>query len=426
MASLPMTDAECEIAMRQLQPRLQQYAELLVSRGVALKPGQELVITAPVESVEFVRIVAREAYRAGAGHVTHIWCDDDLGRLEYDNCPLEYFQKLPAWKAEQMNSLAREGAAFLWIDGENPDAMLGVDSAKPAARAVASHQQCTEYRRGLDFGENAWCIAGAPVLAWARKVFPKLSDAEAVYRLWVAILDTTRVVGDDPESEWETHNAMLAKNKRRLNEAHYDALHYTSSNGTDLVIGLTPKHIWEGGAGKTRDGVVYFPNMPTEEVFTTPDRTRATGVVHSALPLVHNGSIVRDFWLKFDEGRVVDYGAEKGADVLRGIIETDEGAHHLGECALISKNTPIRQSGLLFYNTLYDENASCHLALGMGFPECYEGGLDMEKDELLSAGVNESAQHVDFMIGADDLDITGIKPDGTEEPIFIHGQWSWE
>lgn len=425
MASLPMTDEECMLAMRRLQPRLRQYAELLVSRGVALKPGQELVITAPVESLKFVRIVTSVAYEAGAGHVTHIWCDDELARLEYDSCPLDRFQQLPGWKAEQMNSLAREGAAFLWIDGEDPDAMLGVDASKPAARALASHRQCAEYRRGLDFGGNAWCIAGAPVLAWARKVFPNLSDKEAMYRLWIAILDTTRVA-DDPESEWETHNAMLAKSKRRLNEAHYDALHYTSSNGTDLVVGLTPKHVWEGGAGKLRDGSLYFPNMPTEEVFTSPDRARTSGVVHSALPLVHNGSVVRDFWLRFEEGRVVDFGAEKGVDVLRSIIETDEGAHYLGECALISKNTPIRQTGLLFYNTLYDENASCHLALGMGFPECYEGGMDMDKDELMAHGVNESAQHVDFMIGADDLDITGIKADGTEEPIFIHGQWSWE
>ncbi len=426
MSQIPMSDAECAIAMRQLEPRLHLYAELLVRRGVAIQPGQELVLSAPVEAASFVRIVVTEAYEAGAGHVTINWSDDELSRLEYDNCPLERFETLPAWKAEQLNSLAREGAAFLWLDGEDPDALLNVDPAKPAARAVASHRQCTDYRRGLDFGENAWCIGGVPVVAWARKVFGGLSDAEATYRLWEAILETARVVDDDPTSAWETHDATLGKNKRRLNEAHYTALRYTSANGTDLTVGLPAAHIWEGGSARTKGGVVFFPNIPTEEVYTSPDRSRADGIVYSALPLVHNGSVISNFWIRFEQGRVVEYGAERGGDVLASIIETDEGSHHLGECALISKNTPIRQSGLLFYNTLYDENASCHLALGMGFPDCYEGGVDMDKETLLAAGVNESAQHVDFMIGADDLNIYGIKEDGTEVAIFDHGQWSWE
>ena len=426
MTDIPMTDAECAIAMRQLEGRMHLYAELLVRRGAAIQEGQELVLTAPVEAAAFVRIVVAEAYKAGAGHVTVLWGDDELSRLEYDNCPLERFQTLPEWKAEQMNSLARAGAAFLWLDGEDPDVMLNVDPAKPAARAVASHRQCTDYRRGLDFGENAWCIGGVPVAAWAKKVFPGLSAAEATWRLWVAILDTARVVDDDPTNAWETHDATLAKNKRRLNDDHFDALHYTSSNGTDLTVGLPEGHLWEGGSARTKAGVSFFPNIPTEEVFTSPDRNRADGIVHSALPLVHNGSVISNFWVRFEGGRVVDFGAERGEDVLRSIIETDEGSHHLGECALISKNTPIRQSGLLFYNTLYDENASCHLALGMGFPDCYQGGVDMDKESLLEVGVNESAQHVDFMIGADDLDVTGIKADGTEVPIFVHGQWSWE
>ena len=426
MSHIPMSDSECELAMSRLTPRLRQYAELLVRRGVAIQSGQELVVTAPVESAPFVRIVVEEAYKAGAGHVTLIWGDDEISRLEYDNCPVERFQELPAWKAEQMNSLARGGAAFLWIDGEDPDALLGIDPAKPAARAVASHRQCADYRRGLDFGVNAWCIAGAPVLAWARKVFPDYSDAEAIYRLWVAILDTARVTGDDPESEWETHNATLKKNKRKLNDSHFDALRYTSSNGTNLVVGMTPHHLWEVGSSTTKAGVTYFPNMPTEEVFTSPDRMRADGIVYSAMPLIHHGNKVDDFWIKFKAGRVVDYDARVGKATLASIIDTDEGAAHLGEVALISKNTPIRESGVLFYDTLYDENASCHLALGVGFPECIEGGYDMSKEELLEHGVNVSSTHVDFMIGTDDIDITGITPDGREVVIFQNGQWSWE
>ena len=426
MPELPMNLSECELAMRNLEPRMTQYARLLVRRGVAVQPGQELVVTAPVEAAPFVRSVVGQGYEAGAGHVTVIWADDEISRMEYEACPLEHFQTLPDWKAEQMNSLARAGACFLWLDGADPDALRDVDPAKPAARSKASHLQCRDYRHGLDFGENAWSIGGVPVAAWARRVFPGVSAHEATYRLCDAVLAAARVVDDDPESAWETHDATLVKNKRALNEGHYDKLRYHSANGTDLTIGLTSGHVWEGGAARTRSGVSFFPNMPTEEIFTSPDRTRAEGVVRSVLPLVHNGSVVRDFWLRFADGCVVDFGAEQGEAVLRHILETDEGARHLGECALISKNTPIRQSGLLFYNTLYDENASCHLALGMGFPDCYEGGVELSKEELLAVGVNDSATHVDFMIGADDLNVTGITAAGEEEPIFIHGQWSWE
>lgn len=426
MSDIPMSDAECALSMKRLEPRQRLYAQLLVRNGVNIQPDQEFVVTAPVEAVGFVRLVVATAYEMGAGHVTIIWGDDELSRLEYDNCPLERFKKLPSWKVEQMNSLAREGAAFLWLDGEDPDALLEVDPAKPAARSAASHRQCAEYRHGLDFGENSWCIGGVPVSAWAHKIFPSLSPAESMLRLWEAILETVRIVDEDPESAWETHDATLVKNKRHLNEAHFDALRYVSENGTNFTVGLPARHVWEGGSAKTKDGVRFFPNIPTEEVFTSPDRNRADGIVHSALPLVHNGSVIRDFWLRFEAGRVVEFGAEQGEEVLRHIIETDEGSRHLGECALISKNTPIRQSGLLFYNTLYDENASCHLALGMGFPDCYENGVNMDKESLLAAGVNDSATHVDFMIGADDLNIFGITADGEDVPIFDHGQWSWE
>ena len=211
-----------------------------------------------------------------------------------------------------------------------------------------------------------------------------------------------------------------------MNEHCFDAIRYTSSNGTDLTVGMNKGHIWEGGSARTVDGTVFFPNMPTEEVFTSPDRMRADGIVHSAMPLVHAGQVVRDFWFRFEGGAVVDFGAAQGADVLKSIVERDENAVRLGECALISKNTPIRQCGILFFNTLYDENASCHLALGTGFPECLQGGLDMTKDEIVERGVNQSAVHVDFMIGSDDLNIVGIAADGTETRIFVNGQWVWE
>lgn len=426
MAYIPMTDEECRIATEGLSEQLDLYADLLVKKGAALKPGQELVIQGPVERADFVRRVVAAAYAAQACHVTVIWSDDEVTRLTYQNVPVSYFEHTPSWKIEQLNSLAEAGASFLFLEGSDPNALKNIDPAKPAAAAKARNTECLAFRNGMDFGKNVWCIAGVPVEAWACEVFPDVSPAEAVYRLWNLILEVSRADSDDPKSAWETHNASFEKSKRFLNNHAFDALRYQSANGTDFTVGMNRGHKWDGGASKTQEGTAFFPNIPTEEVFTTPDRNRADGIVYSALPLVHAGQVVRDFWIRFENGAVVDYGAEQGKDVLRHIIETDEGSRHLGECALVSKNTPIRQSKTLFFDTLYDENASCHLALGMGFPECLEGGLDMEKDELLANGVNQSATHVDFMIGSDDLNIWGIAADGAETPVFVNGQWVWE
>ncbi len=426
MPHIPMTDEECRRATEALSDQLDLYANLLVRKGAAVKRGQELVLQAPVERADFARRVVRAAYKAGASHVTVIWSDDAIDRMTYENVELEYFKHTPSWKVEQLNSLAEAGASFLFLEGQDPNALRGIDPAKPAAKAKSSNTECRSFRDGMDFGRNVWCIAGVPVQAWANEVFPEYSDAEALYQLWVLILEVSRASGHDPESAWETHNASFEQKKRFLNSHHFDALHYKASNGTDLTIGLNPGHVWDGGAGRTQDGVTFFPNIPTEEVFTSPDRMRADGMVHAALPLIHAGQMVKDFWMRFEGGKVVDYGAAQGKEVLRHIIETDENSCRLGECALVSKNTPIRQSETLFYDTLYDENASCHLALGMGFPECLEGGTNLDKDGLLERGVNQSNTHVDFMIGSDDLNIWGISADGSTTPIFVNGQWAWE
>lgn len=424
--SQPMTQEEVDCSMKALSGRIGRYARLLVRKGCNIQQGQELVVEGPVERADFVRLVVKEAYEAGAGHVTVIWGDDAITRLTYENVGLSFFEHTPAWKVAQLNGLAEQGAAFLFLEGSDPKALKGIDPAKPAAAARASNTECKSFRDGMDFGRNVWCIAGVPVASWAQQVFEGMSESEAVYRLWVAILETARADGDNPEADWDAHDATFAKNLRLLNDKKFDRLHYVSQNGTDLTIGLNPDGLWAGGAGVTQDGVRYFPNMPTEEVFTSPDRTRADGIVYSALPLVHDGQIVRDFWLRFEGGKVADYGAAQGADVLKHVIETDESSCRLGECALISKNTPIRQTGILFYDTLYDENASCHLALGMGFPECIEGGFEMTSEELLAHGVNQSHTHVDFMIGSDDMDIWGITADGEEVRLFENGQWAWE
>lgn len=420
-----MTSAELEASFAGLSKQIRRYAELVVRKGVAVRRGQELVVQAPVERADFVRVLADEAYRVGAGHVTVLWSDSELARMEYANMSVDYFATVPSWKREQMNSLAAAGAAFLFVDGSDPQALLGIDPSKPMTRSRAMNEQCDTYREGLDFGKNAWCIAGAPVTAWAHMVFPNVSDAEATLRLWEAILMAARADGPDPRSEWERHNATFEKNKRLLNGYAFDRLIYKSSNGTDFEVGLNDGHVWEGGAARTIDGTVFFPNMPTEEVFTSPDRLRANGVVHAVIPLVHAGRVVRDFWLRFEDGRVVEYDAAEGRDVLESILSTDENACMLGECALIAKDTPIRQSGLLFYDTLYDENASCHLAVGTGFPECLEGGLQLSRDELIARGVNQSRTHVDFMIGADDLSVKGITKTGEVIDVFVDGRWAW-
>lgn len=423
-AALTVSDARS--GMKALAPKIERYARLIIRQGVNVQQGQEVVVNAPVETASFVRVLVKCAYEAGAGHVTVIWSDDVVTRLTYEHVELSWFETVPSWQREQLDSLAKDGACFVFVEGADPEALKGIDPAKPAASSKAKNTQCRVFRRGLDFNINPWCIAGAPVAAWARTVFPGMEDEVAIYKLWCSILSVARADGEDPESDWELHDATFEKNLRFLNDHHFDRLHYKADNGTDLVVGLTDRHVWEGGCSATPDGHPFFPNIPTEEVFTSPDCERVDGVVHSALPLIHQGNKVDRFWLRFEAGRVVDFGAEVGLETLRSIIERDEGSNRLGEVALISKNTPIRESEILFYDTLYDENASCHLALGIGFPECYEGGYEMTSEELREHGVNMSTTHVDFMIGTDDLDITGITADGHEVPVFVNGQWSWE
>jgi aminopeptidase len=403
---------------------LERYAELIVKDGVNVQPGQEVFVQAPVEASDFAFVVAQAAYRAGAGHVTLSWYDDRFTRLEYENCPREYFENTPAWKIAQMNDLSAAGAANVLLYGQDPDALDGVDQAKVVTASRARNTQCDVWRHNLDFGINPWTIAGVATTKWAEKVFPDKRGVYAKNALWNAILSVSRVT-DEPLAAWDAHDALLKANRDKLNALKLASLHYESSNGTDLVVGLNPEGIWEGGSSTTVGGVRYFPNIPTEEIFTSPDRTKTEGFVHSALPLVVGGRVVKDFWFKFERGKVVDFGALEGKDALEQLLDTDEGSRYLGECALISKDTPIRQSGVLFYNTLYDENASCHLALGMGFPECVTGGLEATEDELAGMNVNRSAAHEDFMIGADDLRITGTTRDGREVPVFEDGRWAW-
>ena len=406
--------------------QLKAYARLIVRTGCALRPGQEILIDAPVDAAHFVRMVVQEAWEAGAAAVDLQWTDDAVGRMHYLNAPASAFEQVAPWKALRRNGAAERGAVILQLDGSDPDGMAGVDPARFTAMSRASFRDCRAFYDGMNQGRNVWCIAGVATPAWAKKVFPGLSEQDALERLWDAILATARADGPDPAKAWAEHDAAFRKRIERLNARQFDALRYTAANGTDFTVGLNRGHVWCGGAAKTVEGVAFFPNMPTEEIFTSPDCTRADGVVHSAMPLNYNGGLIDDFWVEFREGKAVDCGAAKGLELLRSILAVDEGATRLGEAALVPHESPIARSGILFYSTLYDENAACHLALGKGFPECIEGGLEMDDAALEAHHVNNSATHVDFMIGTADLTITGLHADGREEPVFLCGNWTGE
>lgn len=409
-----------------LENELRKYARLLVRTGCALKPGQELLLTAPVEAASFTRLVVEEAWNAGAGAVTVEWTDDTISRLHYLHAPQSAFEKVPDWKALQRNGAAQRGAAILSLDGDDPDGMAGIDPSRFTAWTRAVHRDCKAFYDGMDLGRNVWCIAGAATPAWAKKVFPDVSEAEAVEKLWRAILSTARADVPDPATAWSNHSAAFQRRVKLLNDRQFQSLRYSSASGTDFTVGLNRNHIWAGGGAETVDGTWFFPNMPTEEIFTTPHRDLADGIVYSALPLNYNGGLISDFWIRFEQGKAVDCGAKVGLDLLKSILAVDEGATHLGEVALVPHASPIAESGILFYSTLYDENAACHLALGKGFPECVEGGLEMDEAALKEHHVNLSATHVDFMIGTADLSITGILADGTEIPVFQNGNWAGE
>lgn len=418
---------EQEIAMenKQLEENLKKYAELIIKSGCNLQPGQELLLSASTDVVEFARLVVAEAYKQGARHVTVRFGDEKISRLHLENCDLEVFEEFPEWQALLNNSMAEQGAAVLSLTSEDPLALVGVDQNKLVANARSAHKACKQFYDSIDQGRTVWCIAGAAAPAWAAQVFPELPANEALGKLWNAIFEAVRVNTSDPVAAWEEHRKSFNARKKWLNDQHFTSLHYSNSLGTDLTVGLNEKGIWQGGGDVTVDGVEFFPNIPTEEIFTSPHRLKAEGIVYSSMPLVHNGSLIEDFSITFKEGKVLDCSAKTGQEVLEAIFSIDEDAARLGECALVPWSSPLQQSGILFYNTLYDENASCHLAVGKGFPDCYEGGQHMDEDELQAAGLSKSASHVDFMIGTTDLSIEGLKADGSKLAIFKEGEWAF-
>lgn len=408
-----------------MEEKLKEYARLAVVTGLAVKPGQEVMISASVEVADFVHLVMEQAYKAGASDVIVEWMDSEAAKLRYQHSYMEKISQCPEWTSLMRNTMAQRGAAFLSIRSDDPRVLADVDPKKPAAAQKASRNACGPFVEAHRNGTMPWCIIGAASPKWAQAVFPDLPEQEALDRLWDAIFQTARVDSGDAVAAWEAHRQEFQKRIAWLNEQAFDALHYQNSLGTDLTVGLLPGGIWCGGGAATADGRWHFMNLPTEEVYTAPHRERTEGTVYSSMPLNFNGNLIDQFYLTFEKGRVVDFGAKQGEEVLRSILEMDEGAKYLGECALVPYDSPISNLGILFYNTLYDENASCHLAVGSGISEAIEGGMSKSREELLQVGINDSLTHVDFMFGTADLSITGIRPDGTRVPVFQNGNWAF-
>jgi len=409
--------------LKNFKEKLEKYAEVAIKNGVNIQRGQKLVINAPIESAEFVRLLQEKAYETGAANVYVEWNDEKSSLIKYKNAPDSAFEEFPEWKAEGFKKLAEEGAAFLSVAASDPDLLKGVDPKRIAKWQKTASQATKGYREIVMSGKTSWSVVSTATDAWAKKVFPDLNKEERLEKLWNKIFQATRIDQDDPVKAWEEHMNNLTEKLKILNEDNFKTLHFKNSK-TDLKVGLADDHVWIGGGMiNRRNNARYIPNMPTEEVFTAPDKNRVDGIVYSSIPLNYGGNLIEGFYLKFEDGEIVGYGAEKNEDILKDLIDTDEGSKHIGEVALVPVDSPISNTNILFFNTLYDENASCHLAIGRAYPYTIENGTDMTKDELSEKGANDSLTHVDFMIGTKDMKITGIKENGETKQIFKDGNW---
>ena len=408
-----------------MEERLREYAKLLIEVGLNVQKGQTVVIRCPVECAYFARLCASAAYDAGCREVVMRWTDDYLERERFLRADDSVFDVFPAWQADMLNGYAKEGTAFLNLSARDPEALRNADPDR-LTRASRSETAVQPYVNAVMSNECPWCVASLPIPSWAKKVFPGASEAEAMEKLWNAIFESVRISGKgDAVARWREHIAHLRSRVNTLNELHFRSLHYTNALGTDLTIRLPETHRWSGGDGVCRAGFPFVANMPTEEVFTAPLKTGIDGIVYAAMPLVHNGNIIEDFHVVIKNGKIVEVHAEKGEDILRAAIAEDEGASYFGEVALVPYDSPISNQKLLYYNTLFDENAACHLAFGEAYPECIEGGETMSREELKAKGLNSSITHVDFMVGTADLSIIGTTEDGREVPVFANGNFAF-
>ena len=403
--------------------KLEKLAEVAIKVGLQLKRGQDLVITAPIAALPLVRLIIKHAYIAGAGLVSTFYSDEETTLARYQHAPDESFDRATDWLYEGMAKAYGNNTARLAISGDNPMMLASQDPAKVAR---ANKAMSIAYKPALEkisnFDTN-WNIVSYPNPAWARQMFPDDAEAVAVEKLANAIFSASRVDVADPVAAWAEHNANLAKRSGWLNQERFSALHFTGP-GTDLTVGLADGHEWHGGASTAKNGITCNPNIPTEEVFTTPHALHVEGHVSSTKPLSHQGTLIDDIRVRFEGGRIVEAKASKGEAVLNKVLDTDEGARRLGEVALVPHSSPISASGILFYNTLFDENASCHIALGQCYSKCFLDGASLSQDQIKAQGGNSSLIHIDWMIGSDKVDIDGVREDGSTVPVMRKGEWA--
>lgn len=402
---------------------IKKYAKLIVRVGANVQKGQSVVVYANVDQADFVAMVVDEAYKAGAKYVTVNWGCDGITKLNYRHQSLRTLSTVLSWQEEKLKWMSEELPCRIHIVSDDPDGLKGINMEKMQKSSQARYKVTKKYSDAME-NRHQWTIAAIPGEAWAKKVFPGLRKGAAMEKLWQAILESVYVTDDnDPIAVWEKVNADFKSRCDKLNSYHFDHLHYKSANGTDFTCWLMPKSRWCGGGETDLNGHYFNPNMPTIEIFTSPQKGRAEGRVVSTKPLSYQGQLIENFWFEFKDGKVVDYGAEKGRELLEKMVTMDEGAAMIGELALVQYDSPINNQNILYYETLFDENASCHIALGRGFRDAVEGFENLEDKDFDEMGLNDSMIHVDFMIGSEDMEITGYTKDGKAVKIFENGNF---
>ena len=412
------------MTLENFNENLKKYARLIAETGVNVQDNHTVVLQISVDQAPLARLITEEAYRLGAAEVIVQWSDETIQREFLAHAATDRIENVPQYKIDQTDDWIAKGASRISVVSSNPDALAGVDAQRVAAFQAANGKALVNLRKATQANKVSWTVVAAASEGWAAKVFPELATSEEqVDALWNEIFKTTRIYEENPVIAWDIHDKKLQEKAAELNEQQFTALHYTAP-GTDLTIGLPKNHLWEGASSYNARGEEFMANMPTEEVFTAPDSRRVDGYVSSTKPLSYAGTIISGMKFTFKDGKVVDFSAEQGEEALKNLLAIDEGAKHLGEVALVPDPSPISQSGLIFYNTLFDENASNHLAFGSAYAFNLQGGTEMSEEELAAAGLNRSQTHVDFMVGSDKMNIDGIKEDGTIVPVFRNGDWA--
>lgn len=407
------------------EAQLKKYAELAVRAGVNLQKNQLLIIHSDIQNAVFARLIQSAAYEAGASNVFIDWTDEQSAKEFYLHAADHVIDQYPDWQAARFKEQEDEGAAYIHIISENLDVFKEVSPERISRFQKASRTKLKDYHAKIRSHEIRWCLLAVPYVSWAAKVFPNLSREEALQSLWELILKGSRADGKDPIKDWESHNRAFESRKKILNESQFKALHFENSRGTDLLVGLPENHRYIGGGVTDKNGIPFFPNIPTEEIFTAPHKNKVNGKLAGTKPLIYGGSVIDEFYLIFKDGMITDYYAAKGQEVLQNLIETDEGSHYLGEIALVSNKSPLAQTDTLFYNTLFDENTACHIGIGNASPSNIQNGIGQSEEELKAAGLNASLLLVNVTFGTEDMKVVGIKEDGTEVLLMKDGDFQF-